>query len=217
MIRPARRRGRAAAAAAVHTLSGVLLLRRMRRELLTTGRLSAPTVAWMYATYTTHAAASAWLLTRDRAPTEHPRLARCLRWIGAVLALSGSGLYTVGANRFAGPGQLSGTQVGNQVSSGVYRYSRHPQYTGLVLTLCGLALARRSPAAAALAAAAAAAYRWWAPVEEAHLEATFGEDYRSYRARTPRWLGPPTVPHASPPTTVSAGGHSPANGGRWKV
>jgi len=196
MSSPPRRPGRAAAAAAAYTLSGVLLLRRMRRELLTTGRLSAPTVVWMYATYTTHAAASAWLLTRESVPPEHPRLARFFRLAGSLLALSGSGLYTAGARRFSGPGQLSGTQVGNQVSTGVYRCSRNPQYTGLVLTLYGLALARRSPRAAVLATAAAAAYRWWVPVEEAHLEATFGDDYRNYRARTPRWLGTPTVPHA---------------------
>lgn len=80
MTSPPRRPGRDAAA--VYTASGVLLLRRMRREVLTTGRLSAPTVAWMYATYTTHAAASAWLLTRDRAPTERPRLARSCRPTG---------------------------------------------------------------------------------------------------------------------------------------
>jgi protein-S-isoprenylcysteine O-methyltransferase Ste14 len=215
MTSPARRPGRAAAVV-VFSASGVLLLRR-RRELLTTGRLSAPTVAWMYATYTTHAAASAWLLTRDRAPTEHPRMARCLRWTGSVLALSGSGLWTAGADHFAGPGQLSGTQVGNQVSSGVYRYSRNPQYTGLVLTLYGLALARRSPGAAALATAAAAAYRWWVPVEEAHLEATFSADYRNYRARTPRWIGLPTALRASPASMVAARSrirHNPAEGGR---
>lgn len=178
-------------AAPVHAVSGVLLLRRMRGELLADGRLSPVTVAWMYACYAKHTAATAWVL-RDEAAAEHPRLARTGRLFGAVLALCGGGLSVAGISRFTGAGQLSGTHVEDRIDRGVYRYSRNPQYTGIVLTLVGLALARRSPGGLALASGVAAAYRWWVPVEEAHLEAVFGEDYRRYRHRTPRWLGPPT-------------------------
>ncbi len=94
-----------------------------------------------------------------------------------------------GMGRFAGPRQLSATRAGALVTSGVYRFSRNPQYAGYVLQLAGLALARRSAVAAALAAGPAAAFRWWVPVEERHLAREFGDTYRAYKARAPRWLG----------------------------
>lgn len=191
MTRSVRRRYLAAAGTA-YAATGVLLLRRMRRELLARGRLSPVTVTWMYATYGTHATASAWMLRRGPAVAD-PRLPFPKQGAGSVLVLGGAVLSLAGASRFAGPRQLSGTQLGTQISSGIYRYSRNPQYTGLILVLLGLALARRSSGAAVLAAGAAGAYRWWIPVEESHLEAEFGQQYRTYRARTPRWLGLPDI------------------------
>lgn len=179
-------------AGVVYAASAVLLLRRMRRELLARGRLSPGTVTWMYATYGTHAAGSAWMLRYDPAIADR-RLSFSTRATGSLLALGGVGLSLAGASRFAGPSQLSGTQVGPQISSGIYRYSRNPQYTGLILLLLGLAVARRSPGATLLAIGAAGAYRWWVPVEERHLEAEFGQQYRAYCARTPRWLGLPSM------------------------
>ncbi|WP_366917758.1 methyltransferase [uncultured Pseudokineococcus sp.] len=68
-----------------------------------------------------------------------------------------------------------------------------PQYTGAVAALTGAAAARRSPAALALTATLAATYRAWVPTEERHLSHHFGAPYRDYHARTPRWLGRPTV------------------------
>lgn len=183
-------------AGATYAATGVLLLRRMRRELLARGRLSPVTVTWMYATYGTHAAASAWMLRYGTVIADR-WLPFPTRAIGSVLALGGAGLSLAGASRFVGPSQLSGTQVGHQISSGMYRYSRNPQYTGLILLLLGLAVARRSPGAALLAAGAAGAYRWWVPVEERHLEAEFGQQYSAYRAHTPRWLGLPSTSYGT--------------------
>jgi protein-S-isoprenylcysteine O-methyltransferase Ste14 len=90
--------------------------------------------------------------------------------------------------KFAGPGQVSGTQAGPLVTGGVYRHSRNSQYLGYVLALTGMAIARRGGASLALAASAGVAYAAWVPVEEEHLTHTLGEPYERYRRQTARWL-----------------------------
>lgn len=169
-------------------VSTAALLRRMRVELTDRGRLSPLTVTWMYTTYAAHATAAAAAL---RYRTGLLSLPEPVRAVGGALAFGGAGLAVAGASRFAGPQQISGTRTKSLIASGVYRVSRNPQYAGLVLSLGGLALARRSGVALALTAAMATAFRWWVPVEERHLERAFGDDYLSYRAQTPRWLGLP--------------------------
>lgn len=166
------------------------LLRRMRAELTEAGRLSPSTVAWMYVTYGAHAIATSVALIRR---SGHLPLPRPVSVAGGVAALAGAGLGLAGMMRFGGAGQLSGTETGSLLGSGVYRYSRNPQYAGLVTGMIGLALARRSGLALTLAAGIAAAYRWWVPVEEHHLDRTFGPTYRTYRDHTSRWLGLPAT------------------------
>lgn len=172
----------------------VALLRRMRTELTDAGRLSPPTVAWMYGTYGAHAAVTGAALNRR---SGHVPLPRAVSVVGGVSALAGTGLAAAGMARFGSPRQLSGTEAGPLIDSGVYRYSRNPQYTGFVAGMAGLALARRSGLACAFVAGMAAAYRWWIAVEEQHLERVFGDAYRTYRDRTPRWLGLPVAREAS--------------------
>lgn len=173
---------------AVGAIAGLApaLLGRMRRELLRDGRLSGLTVTAMYGAYALHGFAVAVSAWRRRAPLP-PRAAVA----GTPLAAAGSGLVVAGMSRFVGPGQVSGTQVGELATGGVYRLSRNPQYAGYVLALVGLGLARRSGAVVALAAAAGAVFSWWVPVEESALRRTFGLPYEDYLARTPRWLGRP--------------------------
>lgn len=169
-------------------LNTAALLRRMRSELIGSGRLSRPTVAWMYVTYGTHAGATSLALVMRAGTLPLPRPAV---WLGGSLALAGTGLMLAGMDRFTGPEQVSGVEPGPLVTGGVYRVSRNPQYVGYVLALAGLAIARRSAVAAASATAVAVVYRWWIPVEERHLERCFGTDYRAYLDRTPRWLTAP--------------------------
>lgn len=169
--------------------ASVGLLLRMRRELRSTGTLRGPTVGAMYATYALHAALTARVAYRRSLPVPiAPRLAGAS---GAGLMLAGAGLWVAGIRRFAGAGQVSGTEVGDLVTRGIYRYSRNPQYLGYVLALAGLGVARRSLAALALAGAMALAFRCWVPVEEHHLDRRLGAAYRRYRERTPRWFALP--------------------------
>ncbi|MBA8824067.1 protein-S-isoprenylcysteine O-methyltransferase Ste14 [Saccharopolyspora lacisalsi] len=179
---------RTAVPATLTGLTTAALLRRMRTEFLGSGQLAPSTVAWMYTIYSAHAGMTAWALLRRSGELRLPRPAG---WCGRVLVLGGTVLLIAGLGRFTGAGQISGTEIGPQVTGGVYRYSRNPQYTGYVLVLAGLALTRPSTTAGVLTGTIATAYRWWVLVEEISLESEFGAEYRAYRDRTPRWLGLP--------------------------
>ncbi len=176
-------------ATALAGVNTALLLRRLRNELTETGQLSPRGVAWMYGTYAAHGALTAGTLIRRNGHLPLPGAASAVA--GGMLTAAGTGLTVAGMSRFGSPRQISGTDTGELVVSGAYRVSRNPQYTGYVLALTGLALARRSTQAAMLAAGAAGIFHWWVPVEERHLENEFGPAYRDYRERVPRWLGRP--------------------------
>lgn len=176
--------GAPATVAAAGALAG--LLARMRAELLGAGRFTAPTAAAMYAGYAAHGAAVAIAARRRTLPLP---AGTALPSAGAGLAVAGAAMTAAGMCRFTGSGQVTGTDAGALVTSGAYRFSRNPQYTGYVLTLAGLGLVRRSGAVLPLAAATAAVYAWWVRVEEAALARTFGASYDGYRRATPRWLG----------------------------
>lgn len=163
-------------------------LRRMRREFDAAGDLSSPTVAAMYACYATHATATAQA-ARQRAGAL-PLPSRPAVTAGAALVAGGTGLCVAGMRRFASAGQISGTDVGELTTGGLYRRSRNPQYVGYIAVLTGVGLARRSGGVLALAGGAALVFAWWVPIEERNLERAFGDAYRRYRDQTPRWLGP---------------------------
>lgn len=67
------------------------------------------------------------------------------------------------------------------VSSGPYRFVRHPSYTGVLAAYAGLGLALDNPLAlAALVVLTTAGFVYRIFVEERALETTLGEAYGSY-------------------------------------
>lgn len=101
-------------------------------------------------------------------------------FFAAVIAIQRHMALALSANTFGSPQQL--------VTTGVFRRSRNPIYVAFLLPIGSLAWF--SPFAAF---AAALLYLWSMTVlvirrEEAVLEAGFGEAYRAYRERTPRWI-----------------------------
>jgi protein-S-isoprenylcysteine O-methyltransferase Ste14 len=71
------------------------------------------------------------------------------------------------------------------VMHGPYRWIRHPLYTSATLTFVSLGLIASNWFILLMAATAAFAIRVIViPREEKNLEGRFGEDYRTYRART---------------------------------
>lgn len=75
------------------------------------------------------------------------------------------------------------------VATGPYRYVRNPMYIGGVTALTGYALCAVSSAALVVSAGFLVAAHLFAVLyEEPALEARFGDSYREYRRRTPRWI-----------------------------
>jgi protein-S-isoprenylcysteine O-methyltransferase Ste14 len=77
------------------------------------------------------------------------------------------------------------------MTGGPYAISRHPMYTGELALWLGLAILFGSPAVLAGFAVWVAVMRRLAVREEVGLEAAFGDAYRRYKARVPRWIGLP--------------------------
>lgn len=75
------------------------------------------------------------------------------------------------------------------VTDGVFRYSRHPMYLGLVVVLVGLGIGLASVTPLLVIPV----FGWWMAVrfiraEEASLVEQFGEAYLEYKRRVRRWL-----------------------------
>jgi protein-S-isoprenylcysteine O-methyltransferase Ste14 len=74
------------------------------------------------------------------------------------------------------------------VSSGAFRYVRHPLYLASILSYLGLTIGTASLASLALLVLIAAFYDYIAGYEEKLLEARFGEAYRRYKSKTGKWV-----------------------------
>jgi protein-S-isoprenylcysteine O-methyltransferase Ste14 len=72
---------------------------------------------------------------------------------------------------------------------GAFRFTRNPAYFGATSIYIGIALVARSlPAFVMLPVALALVDRFVVDKEERYLERCFGETYRAYRDRVPRWF-----------------------------
>ncbi len=89
----------------------------------------------------------------------------------------------------SGHGVVQGDERPNEVvSSGAFRYVRHPLYLGCILFYVGLAISTLSLLSLALVAVIAFFYNYLAAYEERLLREKFGQAYRDYMIRTGRWV-----------------------------
>lgn len=183
--------GLAAATGALVVLAvlAVWSLARVRREYRERRELSAGTVVLVWLLYGLHfvlalaaAAGAVWRLPLPAAPAVV---------VGSLLAILGLALCAAGIATFRSFDRMSGRDTSELMTSGIYRFSRNPQNVGLALFFLGIALAGRSGAALLLAALFWVMFRSYVPIEEDFLESLFGRQYREYRRRAPRYLGPP--------------------------
>jgi protein-S-isoprenylcysteine O-methyltransferase Ste14 len=92
---------------------------------------------------------------------------------------------------------VDGLTVDHQlVTSGPYRYVRHPVYASFTAIAAGTSLVFRSYLLVGVAVGWVAASMWWVAAEEKLLASPqgFGDDYRAYARRTGRFL--PRLRHA---------------------
>lgn len=77
---------------------------------------------------------------------------------------------------------------GGLVTSGIYRYLRHPQYLGLILIVLGFNIQWPTLPTLVMAPLLILAYVRLARREDRELATRFGEAFRAYAARTPPFL-----------------------------
>jgi protein-S-isoprenylcysteine O-methyltransferase Ste14 len=123
-----------------------------------------------------------------------PRGARPWQRAFAATAITG-GLALVG-DAFVRFVRARGTpapiaETEHLVATGPYRWTRNPQYVGVVAIVAGQGVRWGSPPVALYAVGLALGFDGWVRrYEEPRLRRRHGNDYRRYVARVPRWFGP---------------------------
>ena len=110
---------------------------------------------------------------------------------GILPILLGVGLAAQGSRLFARAGTniVPFTESTALVTDGVFRFSRNPMYTGMILALIGTALLANSLFAWLILIPFVAIIRgFFISNEERLMEETFGEEYLSYKGSVRRWL-----------------------------
>ncbi len=132
-----------------------------------------------------------WMVPADLLTRSLPFGTRIV--IGIVLAGVGLALAVTARQTFV----RAGTNVEpwkpalQLVTGGVFAWLRNPMYVGVTLLLIGLALALASDWMLGLTLLACLILHFGVVRrEERYLEAKFGEDYRAYKARVPRYGWP---------------------------
>ncbi len=100
--------------------------------------------------------------------------------VGTGVSMMGVALIAIGWKQIHGAAGL--------VTTGLYRYIRHPQYTGMFLFTLGWILHWPSIMTLILWPILIGAYVWLARQEEKQAVAEFGEQYLMYAKRTKRFV-----------------------------
>jgi protein-S-isoprenylcysteine O-methyltransferase Ste14 len=111
--------------------------------------------------------------------------------VGVTFVAIGLALAILSIRRFrvAGTSVVPGEPSTALVVEGPYRFTRNPIYIGFVLLYFGLAIILTSLwVLALLVPVAIVLQRGVVEREEIYLERQFGDAYRKYQARVPRWL-----------------------------
>ena len=110
-----------------------------------------------------------------------------LFWLGLLVFIAG--LVMLVLTTIA----MATTPERKPFTSGVYRYSRHPGYLSTIVIYLGVSIAAVSWAFLTATAVTFFLMFYAAKREEAHCSVQFGDAYRSYLLRTPRWIGFPKL------------------------
>ena len=107
-------------------------------------------------------------------------------YVGLPICLLGLILFTITEVNF---GRTS--LCDEPATKGIYRYSRHPMYISMFLMLLGVGIASASWV---IMLFAVISMILWVPLaisEEQFCLEQYGDSYRQYMNRTPRWIGIP--------------------------
>lgn len=111
-----------------------------------------------------------------------------MRLIGAALSIWGFGLAVRSALLLSGRGRSHRGDTPDFVLAGPYLRTRNPLLTGFVAAVAGVALIHGGTSWMFASLGAAVGAHWWVTrIEEPRLRTRFGEYYRAYCQRVPRW------------------------------
>jgi len=112
--------------------------------------------------------------------------------LGTAWLYAGLPIYLIGlicyAMVFAG---FVNVPVDKLVTKGIYRYSRNPMPLSMFVLLLGMGIVTASWIFLLLSVVFLVVPLLWLGVEENHLLKIYGDAYRDYTSRTPRWIGIP--------------------------
>jgi protein-S-isoprenylcysteine O-methyltransferase len=113
-----------------------------------------------------------------------------LRWIGAPVMAAGAALHIWGMHHLGQNLTISiGTRDGHAlITSGPFRWIRHPLYAGGMLESVGVCLLLSNGAVAVCALLFWLLIAWRTPMEEQALHRAFGAAYAGYARETGRFL-----------------------------
>lgn len=111
-----------------------------------------------------------------------------LDYFGVILCLFGLTICIAGMASFKSLPKVFCVRTGWLSESGIYRWSRNPQYLGWFLFLLGFALNDWSQWCLAVLLLSATSLHLLVLVEEQHLRRQFGDAYLGYCARVPRYF-----------------------------
>lgn len=111
-----------------------------------------------------------------------------LMWLaGLCLVITGFGI-AFGTMAWFGPRRAFGLQVEGLISTGPYRVTRNPQIIGGYLLVIGISFQWPSWYSVGWVVLYGVICHWMVLAEEAHLGDVFGDEYKIYSKRTPRYL-----------------------------
>lgn len=119
--------------------------------------------------------------------------ATLLEYIGVVVGAAGLALCLFSVVRFRSIAKVLCLDSGELTIEGPYRWGRNPQYVGWWLFLFGFALTDWSLWCLAALLVLAVSLHLLVLVEEEHLQRVFGETYREYCRKVPRYFGFGTI------------------------
>ncbi len=109
---------------------------------------------------------------------------------GLIIFIVGAVILLMGMVELRSLRRSTGQDISILITTGMYRWSRNSQFVGWVMVLLGVSLIGRSGFSLSLTIAFMVVIHLYTIfLEEPYLEDIYEEEYRKYKANTPRYIG----------------------------
>jgi protein-S-isoprenylcysteine O-methyltransferase Ste14 len=161
-----------------------------RRSFATLGKLSCGLALWSGVAMHGHALLTFAVAAVDRGSLYGPTALSIL--FGAGVGFGGAWIIILGRKAYGDQRRVYGLLEDRIIETGIYRWSRNPQYLGYSLIFFGVAIASGSALAWLFVGVfLAMMHAGITRIEEPHLARVFGADYARYKQRVGRYVSIP--------------------------